>query len=380
MTEGIGKKESDEGTERERMLSLLSPFYSYLTSLVSLSLSLSLLPLTVACSSYGSSTLSCLYLQSLLSLYPPFTFTFRLWMFLYAQLTFTFSLCCTSPLSSPSVLASAVLLPSSHPNPQFLLFFYSLLTSYLQPLVFLYPPLTFTFSPFCFCAILSPSHSVSAVPLVSPNPHLQSLFSLPFFPTLSDGFSSLSLRCALNSPSLWSLVFLWPLHSCSCLACLSSSPYGLSHLPSVSLCSISVSPLVDLSPSPTLCISHLALHSPTAPLPPASLSVPCLSLSVWLFAPLHISVFLLALPSTLLFISSSSFFAPSIRCYYLFIVPWPHLWFLFTAWFFSSLLPSSRPARFSPSFSLRQPFPLLLPFTLVTITFPFLSLSPPPLH
>ena len=185
---------------REWRLSLLSPFYSYLTSLVPLFLSLLLL--TVICSPYGSSTLYCLYLQSLLSLYPPFIFTFRLWVFLYAQLTFTFSLCCTSPFSSPSILASAVLLPSTHPNPQFLLFFYSPLTSYLQSLVFLYPLLTFTSSPFCFCAILSPSYSVSAVHLVFPNPHLQSLFSSSFFPMLSDSFSSLSPSRPLYSLSL----------------------------------------------------------------------------------------------------------------------------------------------------------------------------------
>ena len=200
MTEGIEKKESDETTERVETRITISLLL--VLNLSCLSLSLSILPLTVACSPYGSSTLSCLYLQSLLSLYPPFIFTFRLWVFLNAQLTFTFSVCCTSPLSSPSVLASAVLLPSSHPNPQFLLFFYSTLTPYLQSLVFLYPPLAFTSSPFCFCAILSLSHSVSAVPLVSRNPHLQSLFSLPFFSMLADGFSSLPLRRPLYSLSL----------------------------------------------------------------------------------------------------------------------------------------------------------------------------------
>ena len=130
----IEKKESGKGTLRVETLITTSP-YSDLTSLISLSLycpSLSSLVSMVALLSPVH------YSQSLLSLYPLFTFMVRLW--------------CFSIHSSPSHSVSVVPHLSLHLQFRSLLVFYQ--------------PLTFTGSPFCFCTVPSRSYSVSAVRLV----------------------------------------------------------------------------------------------------------------------------------------------------------------------------------------------------------------------
>ena len=162
------------------------------------------------------------------------------------------------------------------------------------------------------------------------------------------------------------------------MACLI---YALSRfVPSRSLLSLISPPLPLPHPSPTLCISHLTLHFPSAPLPPAFLSVPCFPLSLCGFSPLYIflsSLLCSPLLSCLSLLPASSL-PPSVVI--------TSLLFYDHISGFSSLPGSS--LRSFPLFDLLaflrlalsgSPFHSFCPSHLSLSPFPF-SFSPPPLH
>ena len=162
------------------------------------------------------------------------------------------------------------------------------------------------------------------------------------------------------------------------MACLI---YPLSRfVPSRSLLSLISPPLPLPNPSPTLCISHLALHSPSVLLPLAFLSAPCLPLSLCGFSPLYLSLSSLLrspLLSCLSLLPASSL-APSVVI--------TSLLFYDHISGFSSLPGSS--LRSFPLLGLLaflrlalsgSPFHSFWPSHLSFSPFPF-SFSPPPLH